>query len=250
MYSPRSVSIGAMPSASRCSLSADLLGHHRLRLGDGPRAHAAAELGDDAPRVGGGRRPMDVAAQRQHLALELLEVEIEVGQRVVLDVARAVAQRLELGQPLGRLAAALGEAHLQLGERILQVGVGQGRADILLEVVGGRFHQPAPGSRGARRWRQIPPMPASTSATWRTRIGAAFALQLARHVHQAAEVAGQQRVGAGAGDIGRFLANHGIRYFRVLHAEGAAEAAADLGRLHLAQREPLHRAPAAGAAAP
>ena len=74
---------------------------------------------------------MDVAAQRRHLALELLEVEIEVGQRVVLDVARPVAQRLELGQPLGRLPAALGEADLQLGQRVLQVGIGQGGVDIV-----------------------------------------------------------------------------------------------------------------------
>ena len=38
---------------------------------------------------------MNVAAQRRHLALELLEIEIEVGQGVVLDVAGAIAQRLE-----------------------------------------------------------------------------------------------------------------------------------------------------------
>ncbi len=37
---------------------------------------------------------------------------------------------------------------------------------------------------------------------------AAQALQLARHVEQAAEIAGQQRVGAGRGDIGRFVAHH------------------------------------------
>ena len=54
-----------------------------------------------------------------------------------------IAQRLELGQALGRLAAALGEADLQLGERILQVGIGQRGVDIVLEVVGGRFHQPS-----------------------------------------------------------------------------------------------------------
>ena len=94
-----------------------------------------------------------------HLALELLEVEVEVGQRVVLDVARAIAQRLELGQALGRLAPALGEADLQLGQRILQVGIGERLADIVLEVVGGRLHQPVSPIGGRS------PMPASTSAT-------------------------------------------------------------------------------------
>ena len=44
-------------------VEADLLGDHRLRLGHGARAHAAAEVGDDLPGIGGRRRPMDVAAQ-------------------------------------------------------------------------------------------------------------------------------------------------------------------------------------------
>src|SRR5690349_18237595 len=69
-------------------------------------------------------------------------------------------------QPLGRLPAPLGEADLQLGERILQVGIDQRRVRIVLEVVGGRLHQPRPsGSPMAA----ASPMPASTSATWRTR---------------------------------------------------------------------------------
>jgi hypothetical protein len=66
---------------------------------------------------------VNVAAQPDHLALEFLEIEVEVGQRVVLDVARAVAQRLELGQPYDGLPAPLREADLQLPERVLQVGV-------------------------------------------------------------------------------------------------------------------------------
>ena len=141
----------------------DLLGHHRFRLGDRARAHALAELADDAARVLGGRRPVNMAAQRRHLALELFEIEVEVGQSVVLDVARAIAQRLELGQALGRLATAFGEANLQLGQRILQVGVGQRRIDIVVEVVGGGFHQRLPGSGSPiGAWS---PMPASTSAT-------------------------------------------------------------------------------------
>ena len=57
--------------------------------------------------------------------------------------------------------------------------------------------------------------------------GATLALQLARHVQEATEVARQQRIGAGGGDIGRFFAHHGIGYFRIFHSEGAAEAAAD-----------------------
>ena len=146
----------------------DLLGHHRLRLGDGAGVHALAELGDDAPRVGGGRRPMDVAAQADDLALELLEIEIEMGQRVVLDVARAVAQRLELGQPFGRLPAPLGEADLQHG-RASPAGCGSASAWSTFSLKAwavdsisrapvrrspaGRPCRPAPRRRGAPRRR-------------------------------------------------------------------------------------------------
>ncbi len=101
-------------------------------------------VGDDTPRVLRGRRPMDVAAQRRHLALELLEVEIEVFKRMILDVAGTIAQGLEFRQALGGFAAALGETHFQLGQRILQVGIGQGDPDIVLEVVGGGLHQRRP----------------------------------------------------------------------------------------------------------
>src|SRR5476649_593676 len=149
----------------------DLLGHHRLRLGDGACTHALAEIGDDASRIGGGRCPMNVAAQADHLALELLEVEIEIGERVVLDVARTVAQRLEFRQALGCLAPALGEADLEHGQRVLEVGIRQRAVDVALEVVGGGFHQrftasgsPPSGSPIAA----IEPMSASTSATCRT----------------------------------------------------------------------------------
>jgi hypothetical protein len=106
---------------------------------------------------------VNVAAQRRHLALELFEVEVEVGQGVVLDVAGAIAQRLELGQALGRLTTAFGEADLQLGKRVLQIGVGECCVDIVLEVMGGGFHQRLPGSGSPiDAWS---PMPASTSAT-------------------------------------------------------------------------------------
>ena len=58
---------------------------------------------------------------------------------------------------------------------------------------------------------------------------AALALQLAGHVHQAAEVAGEQRVRAGRRDVGGLLLDDRIGDVRILDAEGAAETAADVG---------------------
>ena len=105
-----------------------------------------------------------------------------------------------------RLPPPLGEAHLQLGQRLLQVGIGQRRVDIVLEVVRGRLHQRSP-----------PVSPIGGLAHAGQHLGdvahldrAALALQLAGHVHQAAEIAGQQRVGAGRRDVGGLLADHGV----------------------------------------
>ena len=102
--------------------------------------------------------------------------------------------------------AALGEADVQLGQRVLQIGIGQrARATFALKSRGWSIsHQPVLPSGSPIGG--VSPMPASTSATWRTAHRAAFALQLAGHVHQAAEIARQQRVGAGGGDVGRLVA--------------------------------------------
>ena len=76
----------------------DLLADHRLALGDELRARLAADLQHLRARFVRRHGVVHVAARRGAALLELLEIEIEMRQRVVLDVARAVAQRLELGE--------------------------------------------------------------------------------------------------------------------------------------------------------
>jgi hypothetical protein len=61
MYSPRSVSTGSMPFGLERVVERDLLGDHRLALGDGPpRPRADAE--DGLARLGGGAAPVDMPA--------------------------------------------------------------------------------------------------------------------------------------------------------------------------------------------
>ena len=79
-------------------VQADLLGDHRLALGDGARAGAAADVEDDAARILGRLGEMHVAAGCGHPRLVGFEVEVEMGERVVLDRLRLLAQRLELRQ--------------------------------------------------------------------------------------------------------------------------------------------------------
>ena len=82
-------------------IEADLLGDHRFALGDALRPHRLAQVEDDRARFVGVLRVVDFPAAFSDLALVGLEIEVEMGERVVLDRAGAVAQRLELRQPLG-----------------------------------------------------------------------------------------------------------------------------------------------------
>ena len=83
---------------------------------------------------------------------------------------------------------------------------------------------------------------------WKQRTFEPRRLKLAGHVHQAAEVAGEQQVGAGTLDRLRLLPDDGVGDRRVLDAEGAAEAAADVVAVERAHLEAVD-APPAGVAA-
>ena len=87
----------------------DLLGDHRLALGDRAGAGLAADVEHDVARLGRGLGVVHLAAGLDHLLLIGLEVEVEMGQRVVLDVARLVAQRLEFRQRVDRVLALVDE---------------------------------------------------------------------------------------------------------------------------------------------
>ncbi len=70
---------------------------------------------------------------------------------------------------------------------------------------------------------------------------AVLSLQSSRHVEQAAEIAAEQRGGLGFGDALHLVRHHALGDFRILDAEGAAEAAADLAFVHFLQGETVHR---------
>ncbi len=76
---------------------------------------------------------MDHAAGLLHLGGIGFQVEVQVGQSVVLDVAADVAQRLEFRQGGDRGGAALQEGTLGGAQRLLQPGIRQGAGGILLE---------------------------------------------------------------------------------------------------------------------
>ena len=186
---------------------------------------------------------------RRHLALELLEVEIEVGQRVVLDVARAVAQRLELGQALGGLAAALRRSPASAWpSESCRLGSASAASTLSLEVVGGglpsafariRFADRRPVAHAGQHFGDV--------AHPHRRCPRAAACRPCSSGSRGRRPAACRRRWRRYRPI--FSLDHGVRDFRILDAEGAAEAAADFRRLHLAQLEAVDRCRAAGAAA-
>ena len=112
-------------------------------------------------RLGTVGGEMDLPAARLDLRLVALEIEVEMRQRMVLDVARLLAQRLEFGQAIACQETLGNEAARHVFERPLQFGVLERPRRILLELAAARLHQagsPLPMAGASVS-------PASTSAT-------------------------------------------------------------------------------------
>ena len=117
-------------------VDAQLLADHRLALGDGARVGGAADLQHRVARFVGGGAPVHLAAGASPRSPPSLQVEVEIRQRVVLDVARDVAELLEFRQCGDGGGAAGDEAGAAARERLLQAGIVEGAVGVLLE--GGR----------------------------------------------------------------------------------------------------------------
>ena len=88
----------------------DLLGDHRLALGHDLRIDRAADFNNGFARFARRAAPVDLAAIGDHVVLEPLQIEVQVFQHVVLDVARLVAQRRRIPAGAPRLGFACPES--------------------------------------------------------------------------------------------------------------------------------------------
>ena len=236
MYSPRSVSTGSMP------LLLEVLVERRSPRPtiDLPLVTVLAPASRQMSRMM-SRASSAVSAQctlppaARHLLLVGLEIEVEMGERVVLDVARAVAQRVELGQLVDRLRALGDEAGCaRCSSARCNCGVGERRAArSALKAGDVSFHQPLPPRRSAA----LSVMPASTSATWRTAIGRPSRCSLpAMFIRQPRSPASS--VSAPVATMASvFLPTMRVGDVGILDAERAAEAAAHVGVLQFRQRQ-------------
>ena len=166
-------------------------------------------------------------------------------ERVVLDVAADVAQRLELRQRGARGAASGGEAR-RAPPTSARCSCGSASAARALSLKAGDGCTGAHAALADRRLGELAGQHLGHVAHGDL---AALARQLAGHVHQAAEIAGEQQVGAGRGDVLGLALDDGVGDVGILDREGAAEAAAHIGIGHLDQLAGLRPSAAAGAAA-
>src|SRR5579872_5418741 len=114
---------------------------------------------------------MHLAAELANLGLIGFKVQIDMRERMIFDVARAVAERFEFGQPLRRLGAPLDEIGADMGKRFLQRRVAQGFVRIVLEMGRGRMRGHFGASVFAAPIAGSSIMPARTSAIWRAATG-------------------------------------------------------------------------------
>src|SRR6266446_25582 len=139
----------------------DLLGDHRLALGDDLGVDRAADLQYRGASFVRRSRPMDPAARGEDIRFVELEIEVEMLEGVILDRLADVAQRLELGEPCDGEAAALGKTGAHQRKRTLQIVVREAGAGVRLEGATGSEH----GSyRAAPIGGTSPVMPASTAS--------------------------------------------------------------------------------------
>ncbi len=115
----------------------DLLADHRLPLGDRVGARVAADLQHRLPGRLRIATPVHVRAVGLRLLGEPLQVEVEVGEGMVLDVPGRPAELVELRHPLDGEAPLDRKTRLEPAQRLLQLDVVKGAMGVLDERVGG-----------------------------------------------------------------------------------------------------------------
>ncbi len=136
--------------ALECVIDRYLFAHHGFSFGDAFGADTLAQTNDDLARLRGRACPMHLAAIRQHLRLETVEVVIEMGEGVLFDFARGCTQLLEFGKRVDGIATLVDKPAFGAGQRPLQVVVLQCCLGLLLKGVRSRFHDwfsPSPIAR-------------------------------------------------------------------------------------------------------
>ena len=200
----------------------DLLAGHGFRFHQHMHAALLREIENEVGGFLAGAAVDDVAAVRDHVRFQLLEIVIEILDGVLLDGVGFVAEILVIGQSLGAddVGAMIDQAAGSGVDGKLQTGIVEG----LLDVSFRSFH--------FRRRQHLGKMQRSDRQ--------ARAIDDALELHQATGIDGNDGGSAGLLNGIDFGARHGARNLGEFDGERAAEAAAFFGRVHFREREALN----------
>src|SRR3981081_4060539 len=121
------------PDGSHVMPEAALLGQHRLAFDQRCRAVVAQDAVHDLVMLGGVACPMHVDPVRSRIGLELVEILVEMGERVLLDCRSEGAKLLPFGNAVHLSVALLSQIPEPLVMHLLVLGSGdEARGSLLL----------------------------------------------------------------------------------------------------------------------
>src|SRR5258708_27373876 len=121
------------PDGSHVMPEAALLGQHRLAFDQRRRAVVAQDAVHNLVMLGGVACPMHVDSVRTRMGLELIEILVEMGERVVLDCRSEGAKLLPFGNAVHLPVALLSQIPEPLVMHLLVLGSGDdARGGLLL----------------------------------------------------------------------------------------------------------------------
>src|SRR5467141_2834280 len=122
------------PDGSHVVPEAALLGQHRLAFDQRCRAVVAQDAVHNLVMLGGVACPMHVDPVRSRIGLELVEILVEMGQRVLLDCRSEGAKLLPFGNAMHFSVALLPQIPEPLVMHLLVLGSGDEASGSLLLV--------------------------------------------------------------------------------------------------------------------
>ena len=118
-----------------------LLAYHRFRFRGLAHAVARREFAHNAIGFLGGLRPVHHRAARRGIFFELLEIDVEVGERAIADRGGRAANVFEVVELGDAVSTPLDEIALEFPERGLQLHIGELLAGARLEIHGRNLHK-------------------------------------------------------------------------------------------------------------
>src|SRR3989442_3609482 len=122
------------PARGEGGIQADLFRSHALALHDRAGAPSLGDSRNDVTVLGGVARPMHARAGALGVRDELLQIAVQVQQRLVLDGAGPIAGVLPIRHVRDRRPPPLAEQGRGVTQRAPQLAVGQGRARVAVEA--------------------------------------------------------------------------------------------------------------------